>query len=399
MSSEKSEDQKLDLSWQFILIVMIVAFFLRMFYVFTLEIDRFYFDYSLQFHEMAVSFLDGKGFMTGGEYLAFRMPVYPLFLAGMYRLFGVQELLWVRVVQSALSALTILFMYLTAARAFNEAVGKITAVIASVYPFFIYYSGAILTETVYILLISITMWFLVERRYAWGAIFIAISTLTKAEMSGFLFFAVMGASMTVIKGEALKVGFVMVVLFIAVMAPWTARNYLLLHRFVPLTTLGGTSFWEGNNPQNLTGGLCRYFPQEIEGMDEVQRDRYLKARTVEVIKSDPKAFFLRCGKKFLRFWNIRLNTNDERYASRTNNLISMFSFGPILLFAVIGFILSLAHRFKPAFIYFFILYTMLVNLVFISSLRYRLPIEPYLIMFAGYALYDIFRKKRKRMSA
>jgi len=75
-------------------------------------------------------------------------------------------------------------------------------------------------------------------------------------------------------------------------------------------------------------------------------------------------------------------------------LLSIFSFGPILVLSISGFVLSFWNRKNLIFIYFLILYVMLTNLVFVSSLRYRLPIEPYLIVFAGYSISMFFRRKR-----
>jgi hypothetical protein len=33
----------------------------------------------------------------------------------------------------------------------------------------------------------------------------------------------------------------------AILAPWTIRNYLAFHRFIPISTNGGFNFWRGNN--------------------------------------------------------------------------------------------------------------------------------------------------------
>jgi len=375
--------------WQFILMVIIAAFAFRVAYVSTLSCDKFYFADSLQFNEMAVNFLNGNGLSVGDSY-AFRMPLYPLFLAVSYRICGVMQLDAVRIAQSLISALTILFIYLTAVLVFNEAVGKLSAIIASIYPFFIYYSGAILTETLYIFLISITLWFFVKRKYIWGAVFIALSTLVKAEISGFMFLAILYALITVPKPQKLNTIIAMMAVFLSLMSPWVIGNYIVLKRFVPLSTMGGRVLWEGNNPQNLSGGPCHYFPLQSDGLDEVEIDRMYRDSAIKTIKNNPKAFLKRCGRKFLRFWNVRLNTDNKLYATKRNNIVSMVSFLPVLVLFTMGLFVSFVNRDRPLIIYLFILYTLLINLVFVSSLRYRLPIEMYLIMFASYALYFLF---------
>ena len=209
----------------------------------------------------------------------------------------------------------------------------------------------------------------------------------------FIIFIIIGLFFILSKRDALRVSIVMIALLCVVISPWVARNYLIFNKFVPLATMGGWTFWEGNNPQNLTGGPCGYFP-DTSGMDEVQRDKYLKIETIKVIKENPERFIRLCWSKFKRFWNIKLNTDDPRYASFRNNLVSIFSFGPILLLFIPGLIISFWNRKNLIFLYFLILYDMLINLAFVSSLRYRLPIEPYLIIFASYSLSILFKGKK-----
>jgi hypothetical protein len=44
------------------------------------------------------------------------------------------------------------------------------------------------------------------------------------------------------------------------------------------------------------------------------------------------------------------------------------------------------------YIYLLVLHTTAANLAFVSSLRYRLPLEPFMILVASYAAVIIFRR-------
>jgi len=392
---------EIEIDWHFILLIVIIAFIVRLLYVFTLEPDQFYFDDSLQWNQIALNFMAGKGLIVSPDAMAIRMPLYPLFLSGIYYLFGPGNLLAVRIVQAGLSALTCLIIYLIAVSVFSadknaERIGKISALISTFYPFFVYYSGAILNETLFIFLLSLIMWFLVRGRFLWSAIFLGFAVLCRAEISAYFIFIIIGLFLLFSRVEALRASFIMFLLLCVVLSPWVARNYLIFNRFVPLSTMGGYTFYEGNAPENPTGGPFggKFFLKVPPGLNEVEIDKYYRKETIRVIGENPKRFLGLCWSKFRRYWNVKLNTDDSRYASTRNNLISIFSFGPVLLLFISGLILSFWNRRNLIFIYFLILYNMLTNLIFVSSLRYRLPIEPYLIIFASYSLNTVFKGKK-----
>jgi len=389
---------EISIDWQFVLLLTIIAFIGRLLYIFTLESGLFYFDDSLQWNQMALNIIAGKGVIIDTAPTAYRMPLYSFFLAGIYKVFGAGNLFAVRVIQAVISALTCFFVYLITIAVFAEdehahRVGRIAAIISAFYPFFVYYSGAVLTETLYIFLLCLFMWLLITRKYAWASLVFGGVIMCRAEIAGFLIFILVGLFVLMKARDALGTFVVVLALVCAVLSPWAARNYMAFGRFVPLSTMGGWTFWEGNNPRNTTGGPCSYFP-DTTGMDEVQRDKYLRNETLKVIRQDPGRFALLCLSKFKRFWNIGLNTEDPRYFSKRNNMISMLSFGPVLLLFIPGLMLTYWNRKNLMFIYYLILYTMLVNLAFVSSLRYRLPIEPYLIIFASYTISSVYRGKK-----
>jgi len=382
----------------FVFFILIVAFMVRLVYVFTLKQNVLYFGDSEQWNQIVLNFLSGKGLIVDETTQASRMPLYSLFLSSVYFIFGKVNLLAVRIIQSLISALTCVIVYFTAISVFrdnkdNKKIGKIAAIISVFYPFFIYYSGAILNETLFIFLISLVILFLTEKKFFIAGIILGLSILCKAET--FLFFLfVIGTFFVTSPKKALKISLIITAMVVMVLSPWIARNYTKFNRFVPFSTTGSVTFWEGNNPQNFNGGPCHYFPN-MTGMNEIERDTYLKKETMKVIKENPKRFFILSRLKFKRFWNIKLNTDDVRYASPRNNLISMFTFGPVLFLFIPGLLLSLGYRKNFVFIYGFIFCVMLINLIFVSSLRYRLPIEPYLIIFASYSLNLLFLKGQK----
>jgi hypothetical protein len=180
------------------------------------------------------------------------------------------------------------------------------------------------------------------------------------------------------------------------MSPWWIRNYAIFQAFVPFSTSAWQNAYLGNNPRNTHAGIDWNTDVEPEVArrireipNEVARDRAYRDVTISYIVNDPSAFVDRMSKKFVRFWS--LTPNAEGYSSLTHQLISAASFGPILLLALLC---AVRHwrdpqPFLP--IYLLIGYFTAVSVTVIASVRYRLPLEPFLILLASEPISQILR--------
>ncbi len=85
-------------------------------------------------------------------------------------------------------------------------------------------------------------------------------------------------------GSAAIAGLLMVVILL----PWSLRNeHAFGERFLVSANFG-TTLWMGNNPQSI--GEYMPVPDDVKHLNDAQRDRELKRRAVEYIKSDPAGF-------------------------------------------------------------------------------------------------------------
>lgn len=82
--------------------------------------------------------------------------------------------------------------------------------------------------------------------------------------------------------------------FAAVVAPWTVRNWYVLHQFVPISTNGGFVFYSGNGSPKARdqGTVADYLYEELyrDFDDEVERDRAGWRRGIANIVAHPGTY-------------------------------------------------------------------------------------------------------------
>ncbi len=113
------------------------------------------------------------------------------------------------------------------------------------------------------------------------------------------------------------------VISIAILAPWTIRNYVVFDRFVPISSNGGFNFWRGNNalttgsPWTESGGplwSTDELWQKIEPyldsgalFDKMHSSIHSQAAT-EWIAEHPSSAMMLWVKKALIFWTFDTNS-------------------------------------------------------------------------------------------
>ncbi|MGC8976138.1 MAG: ArnT family glycosyltransferase [Candidatus Ratteibacteria bacterium] len=379
------------ISYRKILIFLLIAgFLIRIGFIFSLK-NRFYFDDEFEYFKMAQNFISGKGLIVGENLKSFRPPLYPFIISIFYYLNF--DLLGIRIFQVLLSTFSIYIIYLIGKETFNEKVALVSSFICVFYPYFIFYNGFLLTETVFIFLTLLSILYLINCVEKNGkmsfktGIFIGLAGLTRPTFQlylpiGILHIFFLREKLNIKLKKILFISFG----FCLTLSPWIIRNYIIFHKFIPGTTMGGWVFWEGNNPYS-DGGPCSYFPKKILEIEEIERDRLLYKMTLNVIKKNPERFIWLLKNKFKRFWNIVPNA-PEFETKILYRIISVFSFGIMMPFFIIGFLVSLKNR-KSNFFHSLIILFTIFHMIFLASIRYRVFLEPFYIIFSVYGFFYI----------
>jgi len=384
----------------------------------------------ISYHALALRVLDGHGFTfasnwwpatAAGAPTAHWSYLYVLYLMGVYFVFGSNPLA-ARIIQAILAGiLQPLLTWRITRRVLGERAATVAALLISVYGYFVYYAGALVTETFYIVAI---LW-IVDMATALGSaraarsgqnrtwVWLGIASGTAILLRQVVIFAVpvvlIWVLWRVFGREKSLPGFGFIRLFaraaipVLIVAgfilPWTIRNYDAFGRFVLLNTNAGFAFFWGNHPLHKTnfipiiGGGSQYgalIPDELRNLNEAELDRRLLQRGLRFVVDEPSRFAwlsLSRSKEYFKFW-------PTRTSGPISNLVRVFSFGVYLPLFIAGLVVA-AFRFRtrgeqdtPALLLMLLLaglYTG-IHLLTWTLVRYRLPVDALMMPFGALGL-------------
>lgn len=380
-------------------------------------------------------------YARAGEATSFWSYLYTFYLATVYALFGHSPLV-ARLIQSvAAGVLMPALVYRLAAHTFSKQVALLSAGIVAVYGYFVLYAASLMTETFYI--ICVLWMFDVSRRFAArleavGSSSRGRTTLLAIELGlaigsaillrqVVLFFVILLFPWLIWIARcagrmryALKLLFVTGLTMAILLSPWMARNYRTFNRLMlPNANAGFTFFW-GNHPIHGTEfepvlsdahgvSYQDLIPEELRHLDEAALDQQLMRRGLNFVQEDPVRYLKLSVSRvpvYFLFWP----TDDS---SLLSNAARVLSFGLALPFMTYGIVLVTVrlwhHRLgqrsaqtqKLAEVWPFLILILLfivtyaaIHLATWANIRYRLPVDAFLIPFAAYGLYDLAYRLR-----
>jgi tetratricopeptide (TPR) repeat protein len=386
-----------------------------------------------EYHDQwAQAIISGKDF-TGGVF--FRAPLYPYFLALVYRIFG-HDYLIARLIQLLMGSFSCVLLYFLAKRIFNRRAAAIAGVAASLYGVLIYFDGELLIP---VLLVFLDLIFILSLLWAdqklsyirWGVcgVVLGLSALARPNI------LIVGAALVVWiilrskgKGKAAwsKSLFLVgcfVVGTILIVCPVTIRNYVKGHDLVLIASQGGMNFYIGNNARSdgasaiLPGARATWWGSYDDAREMAEKalgkslkpsqvSRYWYMEGLKFATGKPFAFLKLLAKKFALFWNGNelSNNRDFYFFARSTPVLKLliwrriiyFPFGLMVPLAVLGIVLAHRERKKVAMLEIFLLFYMLSIILFFVTARYRVPLIPIFILFSAYAADRLILQIKQR---
>lgn len=320
---------------------------------------------------------------TGLMVNPYQMPLYPLLIAITGP--GIGQL----GTDITLSVFSVWLVYVLADQFFSDQYARIiSAAVAACYPPLIFFSVVGLSETLFITLVLLAFLYWYRGRFTVAAIFAVLAILTRPIFDIFapglvLLFALLVHRLPLTK--ALQHLAVYLTVYCALMAPWWLNNYKAYGGFVRLTLGIGVVLFAGNNPLNHSGGGNLGVDYDLSTFanitDPIKRDTALRDAAIDYIVHNPQRFLKLAALKFQRIWQFW--PVNEAFRNTRTVIISVGSFAPVLLFAGFGLFAKrrLLRQLSP--ILLFALGYTGVLMILVGTIRYRLPLEPFMIIFAG----------------
>ncbi len=379
------------------------------------------------YHTIATQLVSGNGFAgADGTPTARRPPGYPVLLAALYSLFGIDPVAG-RVLQVILGVAVVALTAAVARRLFDARVALLAASLAALNPFLTFISGYLLTENLYLVLVLAALCvapdprrFMERPARAMGsAALLALATLARPTGLPLLEWVLVAALLLAavpwrVRAVRLTAAVAVAVLLVL---PWYARNASVMGGWV-LTTHGGITFYQGNNPKvartdSWRGGVAplevlpRY--NEMAAMPEVPRDRMAWRLGGEYLYHNWREVPELVAWKFLRFWRLKSDMGLSGIRSgwwfsresRLGWLAAEIDVGfvyalPVLALFVAGLWLTRRRWRELVFLYGIVIVHTAIAVVFFGSLRTRIPVEPVFCIFAATAATRIGSAIRRR---
>lgn len=342
-------------------------------------------------------------------------PLYTYLLAGSFYFYGlnsIQSAVAILTFNSVCSSLTAVVLYFVARNALSKRAGCIAAIAWAVYPFAIYFSATriwdyALTSLLFSCCILVAQ--TLQRRGAWvwagfGLLY-GITVMCNPAVATMLPFLLLIAATkiwrrahgTVRQRTLLAAGRLLVasLAFIAACTPWTIRNMRVMHA----TFFVRDGFWEefyaGNSGDTHESNSAKTHPAsnpvELNKYIEMGELKYVQHKrdlSIAFVKAHPGFVAVATVRRIVRFWTGYWSFSPEYLKYEPFDLPNV----PFCLFLLWGTVRGLKRWGKQRF------NTLLPYIAMIavfplpyylthSSMDYRQPIEPLLILIVSVGLF------------
>ncbi len=387
--------------------ILLVALVLRLAFVLYLDPERIYFSDTIDYHDAAQSLLRGEGFGAGYQ----RPPLYPLYLAGILAVFP-GNLVAVRVADVLLGCLTVLLVYRLGREIWGREVGLIAAAIAAVHPYLVTLGGLLYPESLFAALLAGSVWILLRGSSPLAAaaagLLAGAGALAKASGLALLPAAVLWLLVFGVgsRGARLRSAAAFVAGALLLVAPWTMRN---------AASFGEVSATDARTELHLPYRIGDRFVSKDEAsvIYHARGQGLPRSRdALADIRAAPGAYAAFVGRQLVQFWSPwpeRLATADpaarQRAAGRDARMVvenhpvrKLDRYGrllgiallPYYALALAGVVTAGRGRLRKASLPLLLVLGFAVGYaLFFAKLRYRLPIEPFVCLFAGAGLHAL----------
>jgi 4-amino-4-deoxy-L-arabinose transferase-like glycosyltransferase len=294
-------------------------------------------------------------------------------------------------------------------RLFSNRVGVLAAFAAAVYPYFVYLPSAQVSDNLVTLLLLISILALVwgRERLAWrhaavSGVFLGLCLLARPSLVTVvpglvvwpLFWRKAGSAFVLLAKSLL-----VVVVAVLTVLPWTARNYVVTGHLVFVATGGGRQFWYGNSSlSDASTTENPEFPPELKARlfalpDEPSRERLLYQEGVRFVRENPGRALWLYARKLGNLFQLYPSVHTGGSIGERPPLRAAMVFVSAVLFglSLVGAALVFGAGGRATILPLVVISYCLGSAIFLTVMRYRLPVDPFLILLASWAVGRVLR--------
>lgn len=414
------------------LVIFLAAFLIRLIYLLQFRSSPLFF-YPMvdeQWHYQWAKEIIGGNFWGSEAY--FRGPLYPYFLALLLKITG-DSIFWTRLLQMIFPSVSASLLYLIGRHALSKKVGIIAAFGFALYGTMIFYDAMLLIESLFIMLNLGGIYLMLKYRresslkiWALTGLIFGLSAITRPNvlLLSPLFLLWIYLNFSEIRERFRRLA-IPGVFFLAMMIPIlgvTLRNYLVAGEAILISSQGGVNFYIGNNRD--AEGLTMLMP-ELELDESLPWTEFTAAtRTAAereagrtLTAGEESSFWSRKAWQFItenpgKFLGLTIrklvylcvgfenSDNQDIYFSRQYSSIYSallwkkilyFPYGLLFPLALAGMFAGWRMRKELSLLYLFIIGYIPTIILFLVTARHRLPLVPFLLIFAAIALTELVR--------
>jgi hypothetical protein len=397
----------------------------------------------VSYHNLALRVLDGHGFSFGeawwpvtgaNEPTAHWSFLYTIYLTAVYLVFGVHPLV-ARLLQAIIVGLLQPYLaYRLAGQVFTagamtthrrENVMLLSAAVTAIYIYFVYYAAALMTEAFFCVGILASLSLTISlaqpeqgKAYRRTAVMLGLALSATVLLRQlfllmipflFIWLLIAGRRQGLWRRHLATIAIASAVL-IASILPITTLNYARFGRFVLLNTNAGYAFFWANHPiygtqfidaREMGDTYQQLVPQELRHLDEAALDQELLKRGLGFVTDDPMRYVKLSISRipaYFKFW-------PDADSGMLSNLSRVGSFGLFLPFMLYGLIRPLIAVGRPPtrpllsfpawLLYLFIVIYSAIHILTWTQVRYRIPVDSVLVIFAALAIADLVENVTK----
>lgn len=359
----------------------------------------------VDYNRLAIALWEGQGYVgSEGQPTSERPPLYPLFLAAVFTLFG-YNLEVAKVVQATMDAGTCALIFVIAGAVFDRRIAWIAAGLAVFHLSLIFAATTVLVETLLTFLLVVVVLYVlrvtegraVGDQLVLGGL-LGLAALTRGSLlvlPVFVLVPLLWVERKELRGGLRKAAVVLAA-FCIVVAPWALRNYRVHGELVPVATQVGHVFYSSYKPPDGKIFGVYTFDETVtrarSTLPEAAASDFLFKETLRYIGENPGVLW------YLSFLKLGYWLSPFDWEVLGGDGIYNFSFAFVFPVSLLG--MYLWRKRKGALVLALpILHSLFVSLLLYGSPRLRLSVEPFFIVFAAAALSAAFVHYSDRVRA